>query len=82
MGGRHSQAVVALALAGVLLGGVRPAHAAGGSGGGHGAIVIIGTVLTNVVYFPAKVVYAAVGGVTGAVAYVVTGGQSETAQSI
>jgi len=40
------------------------------------------TVLTNVVYIPAKVVYAGVGTVVGGLAYVLTIGDSDTAQKI
>lgn len=40
------------------------------------------TVLTNIVYIPAKVVYAGVGTVVGGLAYVLTIGDSDTAQKI
>lgn len=39
-------------------------------------------VLTNLVYAPAKVAYAVVGGITGGLAYAVTAGDMETAETI
>jgi len=50
--------------------------------GGHSPIVIVGTVLTNIVYFPSKLVYAAVGGIVGALAYPVTVGNSDVSMAI
>lgn len=40
------------------------------------------TVLANVVYMPAKVAYAALGGLTGGFAYVLTGANYEVAQKV
>jgi|SRR5262245_21950230 hypothetical protein len=40
------------------------------------------TVLVNVLYMPAKLVYAALGGVTGSVAYVLTGANYEVAERV
>jgi hypothetical protein len=40
------------------------------------------TVLSNVVYIPAKVIYAGTGTVVGGLAYVLTIGDSDTAQKI
>jgi hypothetical protein len=60
---------------------VGPAAAAG-QADGHSPTVLIGTLMTNVVYVPAKLVYAAVGALAGAVAYAITAGQGETARSI
>ena len=48
------------------------------SGAGYGAAALLG----NVLYIPAKLVYAVVGGVTGGAGYVVTGGNSQTADTI
>ena len=48
----------------------------------HSAITYVGTVLANVVYFPAKVVFAGLGAATSGVAYVVTTGSSNTSRSI
>jgi len=50
--------------------------------GGHSPIVIVGTVLTNIVYFPSKLVYAAVGGIVGALAYPLTAGDSDVSTAI
>ncbi len=41
-----------------------------------------GAALTNVLYIPAKLVYASVGGVVGTLAYVVTLGSTETANAV
>ena len=40
------------------------------------------TVLTNVVYMPVKLVYATLGGLTGACALGLTGGDMQTAQNV
>ncbi len=40
------------------------------------------TVLTNVVYMPAKVSYAALGGLTGALALACTGGDFQVAENV
>ena len=50
--------------------------------GGHSPIVIVGTVLTNIVYLPTKLVYSILGGVTGAIAYPVTVGNSDVTDTI
>jgi hypothetical protein len=40
------------------------------------------TVLTNVVYMPAKLVYATLGAVTGGFAFALTGGDFDTAETV
>ena len=40
------------------------------------------TVLTNVVYMPAKIIYATAGGLTGAFALALTGGDMATAETV
>lgn len=40
------------------------------------------TVLANVVYMPVKVVYSALGGITGSFAYVLTGGNYSAAEKV
>jgi hypothetical protein len=40
------------------------------------------TVLANVVYMPTKVVYAALGGITGGFAYLLTGGNYTAAERV
>jgi hypothetical protein len=40
------------------------------------------TVLTNVVYMPAKITYALLGGLTGGVAFALTGGDLKTAETV
>ena len=42
----------------------------------------IGSALLTIVYFPAKLVYATLGGIVGGLTYAVTGGDLETAQSV
>ncbi len=48
------------------------------SGVGYGA----GSILTNVVYIPAKLVYALVGGLVGGGAWCLTGGNTQTADTV
>lgn len=56
----------------------RPAAAAVWEDAGWGAL----TVLTNVVYMPVKIVYATLGGLTGACALGLTGGDMQTAENV
>ena len=42
----------------------------------------VGTVLANVVYVPAKVVFAGVGAVTSGVIYLATSGNSDTSRRV
>jgi hypothetical protein len=72
---RRSLAAAALALGLVA---ARPAHAAYLDDAGWGAL----TVLANVAYMPAKLVYAALGGLTGGMALGVTGGDMNTAETV
>lgn len=61
-----------------------PARAGSSEAGKAGADFGVGllTVLTNVVYMPVKVVYALLGGVTGSLAYGLTGGNREVADGV
>ncbi len=70
--------VVAVAVFGVALMGSRPAQAGFLEDAGWGSL----TVLSNVLYMPAKVVYATLGGVTGGFAYALTGGDLQTAENV
>ncbi len=54
----------------------------GESGGGHPAIVWVGTVATDLFYVPAKLVYAGIGAVTGGFGWVLTGGNTAAAKAI
>jgi hypothetical protein len=68
-------------LALVLLGGLagaRPASAGYLEDAGWGSL----TMLTNVIYMPAKLCYAALGGVTGGLALALTAGDMETAETV
>ena len=56
----------------------RPARAGYLEDAGWGAL----TVLSNVVYMPAKLVYATIGGVTGGLALGLTGGDMDTAETV
>ena len=49
-----------------------------GSNVGYG----VGSVLASCVYSPAKVVYAGVGGLTGGIAFLLTGGNQDVAKKI
>ena len=55
-----------------------PAHAEFLEDAGWGVL----TVFTNLVYMPAKLTYAALGGLTGGLALGLTGGSMETAETI
>ncbi len=55
-----------------------PAHAGFLDDAGWGTL----TVLTNMVYMPAKLVYATAGGLTGGFAYALTGGDLGTAETV
>ncbi len=52
------------------------------AGGGHPAIVWVGTVATDLVYVPAKLAYAGVGAVTGAFGWLLTAGDTDVAKAI
>lgn len=56
----------------------RPARAGYLEDAGWGAL----TVLSNVVYMPAKLVYATIGGITGGLALGLTGGDMDTAETV
>jgi hypothetical protein len=56
----------------------RPATAGYLDDAGWGAL----TVITNVVYMPAKLVYAIAGGLTGGLAFGLTGGDLQTAETV
>ena len=60
-------------------------YAYGTGGGAQGAasvIVWVGTVATNVFYIPAKCVHAALGGITGGLGWLLTGGDTDAANGI
>ena len=59
-----------------------PAAPAEESSQGHAPIVWVGTVTTNIVYIPAKCVYAAFGAITGGLGWLLTGGNTEAANGI
>jgi hypothetical protein len=48
----------------------------------HSALTYVGTVLVDVVYVPAKVVFAGLGAVTSGLTYIVTGGDSHPTTSV
>jgi hypothetical protein len=74
------RSLVALVIAGVLGAGVPRANAAGN----YAADAGIGTacVFVNLLYMPAKFVYAGLGGLTGGVAYLLTGLNYDVADRI
>lgn len=69
--------VGALAVVATLVA-ARPAHAGYLEDAGWGAL----TVITNVVYMPAKLCYATLGGLTGGFAFALTGGDLQTAETV
>jgi len=83
---RTLTAAIVLSACAVLNGtGRSSAAAAAGSGrsaGGHSVPTYFGTVLANIFYIPAKVVFGAVGAVTSGLAYVVTLGDTDVSNSI
>ncbi|MCW5892364.1 MAG: hypothetical protein KIT14_17725 [bacterium] len=70
--------LVGAAALGASLGVVSPAQAEFLEDAGWGSL----TVLSNVLYMPAKVGYALFGGLTGGAAYGLTGGDYDTAQNV
>jgi hypothetical protein len=70
--------LVGVAALGASLGVVSPARAEFLEDAGWGSL----TVLSNVLYMPAKVGYALFGGLTGGAAYGLTGGDYDTAQNV
>jgi len=70
--------VAATAAVVVTLMGARPAQAAFLEDAGWGTL----TALTNVVYMPAKIIYATIGGLTGGLAYGLTAGDYQTAETV
>ncbi|MCO6430725.1 MAG: hypothetical protein J5J00_07670 [Deltaproteobacteria bacterium] len=89
---RSLLAIVALFMIGC---GALAAGAAGGAAAGsvesaqaaespqeHSTGTYVATVLSNVVYFPAKVIFAGAGAATTGVAYLVTGGDREVTNNI
>ncbi len=73
--GRTALAAVVLAS---TLATARPARAEFWEEAGWGVL----SVLTNAVYMPAKITYALLGGLTGGLAFGLTGGDMDTAQAI
>ena len=72
---RGFAAVVAL---GACLGMAAPVRAGYLEDAGWGTL----TVLTNLVYMPAKITYATLGGLTGGFAFALTGGDLKTAETV
>ena len=66
----------------VLLGTLVPASSARAEDEGHPAIVWVGTVATNIFYIPTKTVHAAMGGLIGGMAWLVTGLNPEVSQAV
>lgn len=72
--------LVAGAAAGAAGGGV--AAARDSEAQGHAPMTYVASVLASTVYFPAKVVFASGGAVTSGVAYLVTAGNTQSADAI
>jgi hypothetical protein len=76
MKGWKAAAAAATLVVGLV--GARPAHAGYLEDAGWGSL----TVLTNVVYMPAKLIYATAGALTGGLAFALTGGDLGTAETV
>lgn len=48
----------------------------------HGALTYVGTVLADIVYVPAKVIFAGAGAITSGAAYLLTLGDADASRSI
>src|SRR5207248_11712228 len=75
---RRTRGCAAVLALGACLGTATPARAGYLEDAGWGTL----TVLTNVVYMPAKIIYATAGGLTGAFALALTGGDMATAETV
>jgi hypothetical protein len=76
MKGWRTLVVAATLVASVAV--ARPARAAALEEAGWGSL----TVLTNVLYMPAKLIYSALGGLTGGLAFALTGGDMNPAETV
>src|SRR3989442_5620422 len=75
---RRRRGFAAVLALGVCLGTAGPARAGYLEDAGWGTL----TVVANVVYMPAKITYAALGGLTGGFAFALTGGDLKTAETV
>src|SRR5207248_9199614 len=75
---RRTRGCAAVLALGACLGTATPARAGYLEDAGWGTL----TVLTNVVYMPAKITYATLGGLTGGLAFPPTGGEPKTAATV
>jgi len=75
---RGWRGVVAAAVVAASLGSAQPARAGFLEDAGWGSL----TVLSNIVYMPAKLIYASLGGLTGGLALGLTGGDLDVAETI
>ena len=80
--GQWRSTVAGLALGALLAAGTVPAAAAEQEGYWAEAGLGVGAMLANCLYMPAKLTYAALGTVTGGLAYALTGGSYETAEDV
>jgi hypothetical protein len=78
MGGRRLRSLAGALVLATTLGGAAPARAEFLEDAGWGAL----TVFANLGYMPAKLMYAAFGGMTGGLAYALTAGDYQTAETI
>jgi hypothetical protein len=75
---RGWRGIVAAAVLAASLGSAQPARAGFLEDAGWGSL----TVLSNIVYMPAKLIYATLGGLTGGLALGLTGGDLDVAETI
>ena len=75
---RRRTGLAAVLALGACLGTAAPVRAGYLEDAGWGTL----TVLTNLVYMPAKITYATLGGLTGGFAFALTGGDLKTAETV
>jgi hypothetical protein len=82
MAGQGRRIVVAALVAALVIGAARPSFAEEEHRYATDFGVGVGAVFTNLLYMPAKFVYATFGGVTGGLAYLLTGFRYDLAKEI
>ena len=83
MAGQGRKIVVAALVAALVIGATRPAFAEEDSQRYASDFGVgVGAVFTNILYMPAKFVYATFGGITGGLAYLLTGFRYDLAKEI
>jgi hypothetical protein len=79
---QFTKRTIATAACAVILAGAGTAYADGMQRAGTEAGMGMATVFANLFYMPVKIGYATLGGLTGGLAYCVTGGSARTAERV